>query len=462
MKLNKIINFVIITLVVTAVYQTGTLWLEGTTSHNFFYTVFTALGNDNLKLSQESKIVEPSRMVIGYGNKKFSVVYPQEKYDSIMNKTNSAVKQTIVKGQAFQTEALDWNEILTSKCILLEYEFMISMNEYLKAFQIKSHSAVTQINQFDTIAIIPARNSGEMIKIYFIDSKEQKSYCYALSMEKYTDGLYNDIEQFQLENEKGLIYISTKQREFNIFKENTFVPQWTQSRLEYFSVKQESPFEENGMIYVTPLENAIDHLFKNLASKWSRKDENGVFCFSDETTVVKYYPQGVLEYFNYESYNTNVVQTLSSAYAACISFMKNDSTLNTNIYLSDVQIKSDEIIFYFDYHVNNYPIIISHGEKVRTGISHAIEVTVKADSVKKYKRYAYNFVLDESSKKYVEEDFLTALNEAILKQQYSGDAVTEVDNITLGYYVTGEKELDLQWFTQIGQTIYLGDTIKEE
>lgn len=462
MKLNKIINFVIITLVITAVYQTGTLWLEGTTSHNFFYTVFAALGSDNLKLSQDSKIMEPSRMVIGYGNKKFSVVYSNEKNEFILDKANSAIKQTFAKGQAFKTQTLNWNEIFTSKCILLEYEFDISMNEYLKAFQIKNHSATAQMSQFDTIAIVPTRNSGEVMKLYFIDSKNQKSYYYTLSMEKYTDGLYDDIERFQQENEKELVYISTKQREFNIFKENVFVPQWTQNKLEYFGLQQKSPFEQDGIVYVTPLENAIDYFFKNFASKWSRKDENGVFYFSDETTVVKYYPQGVLEYFNYGSYDTNIVQTLFTAYTACMNFMKNDSTLNTDIYLSDVKVKSDEIVFYFDYHVNRYPIIIAHGEEVRIGMNHAIEITVKANTVKKYKRYAYNFTIDEADKKYVEEDFLAALNEAILKQQDNGDTVTEVDNITLGYYASGENKLELQWFTQIGETIYLGDTVKKE
>ena len=38
MKLYKITNFVIVLLVITAIYQTGELWLQGTSGHNFFYS----------------------------------------------------------------------------------------------------------------------------------------------------------------------------------------------------------------------------------------------------------------------------------------------------------------------------------------------------------------------------------------------------------------------------------------
>ena len=43
MKLYKITNFVIVLLVVTAIIQTGELWLQGTDSHNFFYSVMERL-----------------------------------------------------------------------------------------------------------------------------------------------------------------------------------------------------------------------------------------------------------------------------------------------------------------------------------------------------------------------------------------------------------------------------------
>ena len=39
MKRNRITNVIIVVLVIAAVYQTGELWLEGTTGHNFFRAV---------------------------------------------------------------------------------------------------------------------------------------------------------------------------------------------------------------------------------------------------------------------------------------------------------------------------------------------------------------------------------------------------------------------------------------
>ena len=37
MKVYRITNFIIVALVIAAIYQTGELWLEGTSGHNFFY-----------------------------------------------------------------------------------------------------------------------------------------------------------------------------------------------------------------------------------------------------------------------------------------------------------------------------------------------------------------------------------------------------------------------------------------
>ena len=39
MKVYRITNFIIVALVITAIYQTGELWLEGTSGHNFFYAL---------------------------------------------------------------------------------------------------------------------------------------------------------------------------------------------------------------------------------------------------------------------------------------------------------------------------------------------------------------------------------------------------------------------------------------
>ena len=39
MKVYRITNFIIVALVIAAIYQTGELWLEGTSGHNFFYAL---------------------------------------------------------------------------------------------------------------------------------------------------------------------------------------------------------------------------------------------------------------------------------------------------------------------------------------------------------------------------------------------------------------------------------------
>lgn len=76
MKGYKITNFVIVVLVIAAVYQTGELWLAGTTSHNFFHVLWQNVS------AAEDEVVDgnallATRYAIGDGGSNFSVYYPE-------------------------------------------------------------------------------------------------------------------------------------------------------------------------------------------------------------------------------------------------------------------------------------------------------------------------------------------------------------------------------------------------
>ncbi len=38
--------------------------------------------------------------------------------------------------------------------------------------------------------------------------------------------------------------------------------------------------------------------------------------------------------------------------------MNNDTSLETETYLSDVEINGNEILYYFDYTIDNYPVVL--------------------------------------------------------------------------------------------------------
>lgn len=82
----------------------------------------------------------------------------------------------------------------------------------------------------------------------------------------------------------------------------------------------------------------------------------------------------MLEYYSYENYAGNDRTGLLEGYQICCNFLKNDDSLQTDIYLADIERTiNNEVVYYFDYAVDNLPVNLSQNVKDRIGASHAIE-----------------------------------------------------------------------------------------
>ena len=90
MKVYRITNFIIVALVITAIYQTGELWLEGTSGHNFFYALAKQLSFG--KEEADGDVLLATRYAVGEGEGTFSVYYPD-------NVGNSTLLETANKGR---------------------------------------------------------------------------------------------------------------------------------------------------------------------------------------------------------------------------------------------------------------------------------------------------------------------------------------------------------------------------
>ncbi|MBR6543573.1 MAG: hypothetical protein IKT73_10275, partial [Anaerotignum sp.] len=119
MKLYKITNFVIVLLVITAIYQTGELWLQGTSGHNFFYSLMDSFTSDRQKA--DGNVLLATRYAVGEGEGTFSVYYPDEAGNSSMLETaNRALGEILSKSGAVpQKGVAEWKEILSRPCIVM-------------------------------------------------------------------------------------------------------------------------------------------------------------------------------------------------------------------------------------------------------------------------------------------------------------------------------------------------------
>lgn len=457
MNINKMKNFVIIILVIAAVYQTGLLWLEDTASHNFFYTVF-GLGGQKEFTAEENVLLLPSKFVIGSGNKKYTVAYANDiEKEAVLSEGNDLLQEVLMQAETGTViHSIPWDDILDKKCLLLKYHFFIPVSEYFENYN--KDFLIPAIKNFDCIVLVPNKTSNGITNVYFINTNLEECWNVSIDKSRISTKLYAMLE----EKQSDLTYVSTKQSGFNLFRDSVFVPQWKEDSLPYRSVMEINPFMKDGSINRYFLENSVDSFFKNLEADWNRVDETGTFIFSDETVVVRYYPKGILEYYSYGTYDTEIKTDIVTGYQICKNFMNNDTSLETETYLSGIEINGNEIVYYFDYTVDNYPILLSEAVQKEFDMPHAIEFCVRGNSVRKYKRYAHNFKAVDIKDKEISVEFLGALDQAIEQYQINHEEleVKEVEDMYLAYFVETNFTVTMKWITELYQELYIGKTVK--
>lgn len=461
MKLYKITNFVIVALVITAMIQTGELWLQGTSGHNFFY----ALAENFISDEQEADgdVLLATRYAVGEGEGTFSVYYPDNVGTSmILEKANRALGEILSQNDHVpQKSTADWKEILQERCIVMQYDFMVASEEYLENY--KELKTNQKLERFDYITLVPAKRSGEESKAYFVNSETNECMLFQGEGGGSSTALYDALRT----GDDEMRYISTGQRtSASVLWRNMFLPQWAQLPQAYAALERDFVFEKDGEASRTALENIVKDFFRNFSVDWSERDADGTYIFSDSETVVKYYPDTkVLEYYNYENYAGEERTNLLEGYQICCNFLKNDTSLQTDIYLADIERTiNNEIIYYFDYAVDDLPVNLSQSLRDRIGSSHAIEVTLRNQAVKKYSRYAVNFTQAAEKKEQINVQFIDALDDAnkIYQTIVEDKDITDVKDINLGYHVDLTGSMRLKWFVTLYDYTFVVDTDQEK
>lgn len=461
MKVYKITNFVIVALVITAIYQTGELWLEGTSGHNFFYALTDYFASD--KQEADGDVLLATRYAVGEGEGTFSVYYPDEVGNSAMlDMANRALGEILSQNSTTpQKGTADWKEILASRCIVMQYDFMIASEEYLTNY--KELKTNQKLEQFDYITIVPARRSGEESQAYFVNSETNECVAFSGEGGASSTALYDALAT----ETSDMLYVSTGQRtSASVLWRNMFLPQWAWLPYEYAALEREYVFEKDGEASRAALENTVKNFFRNFSVDWSSREEDGTVMFSDSETVVKYYPDTkVLEYYNYEGYSGEERTGLLEGYQICCNFLKNDNSLNTDIYLADIERTiNNEVVYYFDYAVDDLPVNLSQSLRDRIGSPHAIEVTLRNQAVKEYRRYAVNFTRLEEKREQINVQFIDALDDAnkTYKNVVEDKDITDVKNISLGYHVDLTGSMRLKWFVTLYDYTFVVDTDQEK
>ncbi len=461
MKLYKVTNFVIVALVITAILQTGELWLQGTGGHNFFYSLMESFTSD--KQEADGDVLLATRYAVGEGEGIFSLYYPDEVGTSVMlEKANRVLGEILSQNDDMpQKTTADWKEILQERCIVMQYDFMIASEEYLEKY--KELKTNQKLAQFDYITLVPAKRTGEESKAYFVNSETNECMLFQGNGSGSSLALYESL----VTEDNDMRYVSTGQRtSASVLWRNMFLPQWAQLPYAYGALERDFVFEKDGAASRTALENTVKNFFRNFSVDWSEKDADGIYTFSDNETVVKYHPDTrVLEYYNYENYAGEERTDLLEGYQICCNFLKNDNSLQTDVYLADIKRTiNNEVVYYFDYAVNDLPVNLSQALRDRIGSPHAIEVTLRNQAVKEYRRYAVNFSQTAEENERINVQFIDALDDANKTYQtiVEDKDITDVKDINLGYHVDLTGSMRLKWFVTLYDYTFVVDTDQEK
>ncbi len=446
MKKNKLINLSIVLLALLAVIQTGSLWLGQTGSRNIFYSYFNNVFSSGKNSNESYRPIIAESCAVGIGSNRYAIFSVQNgKYWA---EAENAISAALENGLTAKNSALDWN-VFTDKNIVLKYPFSVSSAEFAKGF---SGTNSIAIDNFDFIVVTPSY-MDDKITVTFINSEDNSTSAITAADSAANKSLCNAIDETE---SSDLLYISSAQSGFNIFKSNVFLPQWTAEEYSYSPLRSvQAGTDENEILTTYAIKKMVQPFFEPYGLDGSSIDTNGVHLFYTEETVVKYYPNGVLEYFSYEKSNES--QTLASAYDSCMKFIENDTSIGTDIYLSDAETTTEGIVFRFNYSCENVPIELSEELKERLGIESAIEVVVNNNIVKKYRKYAYNFYPNNEEVLFANTDFLSEINRVIMEYSSDGQAIL-VNDISLCYYADGNKGVSLKWITNLGGNTYAGET----
>ena len=451
MKKYRIKNIVIAILGALLVYQTGMLWFGKNFGEVLLYNARNAV---NLgRISPEEGDFVPEAVIAGYGNKLYRVIRSEKEYSEVSEAMLSSVEALADSGIKGEAEDTDWTEILQSKCVIYKFPVSVSAYDYFAKFGKKAAARLSEeLESFD-YAVISVQSAGSShTDFHFIDSATGKGETFILEDNELSARMYERSETFREEVFRQMPHISSVENGFKLFKGNAFIPQWNGGDYYYNILYSADPFIAFGEFSEKLLNDYTDGFFSEFSVKRESKDVyRGTYLFSDDNVVVKYSKNGLLEYFDYGEESSSE-QTVNSALKKAEDFILKDKVLLTGLFLTDVKIKSEGLVFYFDYEADNFPVELSAEIKENLDMESAIEVTVKNNRVKKYRRYMRNFYTSGNSS-VVNTDFTYALESAASMHMEEGLS-PEPEELYLAYSVDSGDIYFMNWYVELSGIKY--------
>lgn len=414
---EKLKNIFIVILILLATYQTFTLWLVSIPINNSSaYSPLFFFGQKTVDFDNKPDYFTPSKIITN-NNQKYYIQYSQLKND---NKLNFA-KELILEIDSFDSEQFNYSS-LNDNFIALNFEFDISTNLLEEIFS-KNLKNVEDFN-FNTI-LISLEEENNLISFSLVNPKTKQIYTATINCDESLKTTFNN----EIAKNNNKLYHNLIIKDDNI----EFVPIFDDDSLKYYNVNLTNPYLSDVGLLKNDLTEKIKPLFYGSKNKVASTVDNNIVVISDSYNVAKYYPNDVLEYSYYKTLNTSSKTTNYEDYITALEFISKDSNLKNEIYLVSYTVNDEKITFYFNYAVNNLPILLSPSDKNNLGINSALEISVSKGEVVHYKLLVYNYETAKETTSYSRDKFVNDVEN------------TEYEELTLGYALEENNTLMLYW-----------------
>lgn len=392
-------SFLIIFLIILSWLQMGILWTEKNPGVPFIFSSQKRWYNDSLIDIDRVKAnyIHPDRIMVSDGSGGLYWVLNQQDslFHGIWNDfTQSYFKQILemkpVEGS--KTYERDWYSLIRMKCIVLEFKNPVP-SDILRWVIGKESTFTKNLDQVYKIAIFPTES---------INNNENTLYVY--------DGgnVYKYVVRIESGNMKKEDYIEAIR---TIHQDEYTIPM---NRLIHYypSIKNKDLlvcFDENSekkiwdLLVKTPDEIILNRdnvdkiedylLGDNYKSSMVKKfGEDGTsIIFSDTEKVLRYYNNGFLDY-QYRNKSLGDKGPVNEAFEKAVTFIeyrRNSLIEGVDIFLTNIEEKSENYVFSFDYVLDGMEIKIMNLQD-RT-VTPAITVVANRDRVVDVKWYIKTF-----------------------------------------------------------------------
>ncbi|MCL2420294.1 MAG: hypothetical protein FWD03_00405, partial [Defluviitaleaceae bacterium] len=320
-----------------------------------------------------------------------------------------------------------FDTLLARAGYIFEYTFPMEAEWFTHGFNQRSDLLVTSgMGSFRQVIIHPPDYSRNDAAIFFLC---ESGYAYEFSVISPDSGA--DIFEHVIAHEAiGAYYLFTELpwgRQF--LRQGEFV---------FKGIEVVNPYlDPHGNFHLDFIQGQVAGFFSNPGVIRPTVGSD-VWIYRDVNTVVRYYAANVLEYISYRAIDRNIPSSFENDFASAVQFLERDHLVINETYLADFREEEGQRIFYFNYVIDNTPLVMAQGQGWLRDfqLRYPVVVTVSHGTVIRYRKLAFNFRVNEDVQINALADFSSLI----------GRLGNDFTDVRQGYRITGENMRSQYWF----------------